>query len=160
MSSWQETAASVKAEQAAKIPAEWRLTEEEIKRAGDLNGLRLIESKLSARERELTNATGVEILQRIASGELTSLEVTSEHQSEEKLWEIPEIPPQAKANANCLLRLDRGHLSPHRLSAPNYQLLHRAPLRRSLQASCRPRFHLPQERKQAHRSIPRPTHFD
>ena len=57
---WKATAARVQAERESKIPAEWRIPQAELDAAGDHGGLKLIESKLNARELEITGWTASE----------------------------------------------------------------------------------------------------
>lgn len=74
---WEEVAAKAQADRDAKIPAEWRLTQAELDACGDFGGIKLIESKLSPEELAITSLTATEALKKLASGELTSVQVTT-----------------------------------------------------------------------------------
>jgi hypothetical protein len=74
---WEQIAKKAQETRDAGIPAEWRLTTAEIEACDNWSGLKLIESKLSAEELAITGLTATEALAKLASGELTSVQVTS-----------------------------------------------------------------------------------
>jgi hypothetical protein len=59
---WQTIAARVQKERASKIPKEWQLTAAELEACGDYGGLKLIESKLDAKELEITGMSATQVL--------------------------------------------------------------------------------------------------
>lgn len=61
-SNWEAIAQKAQSERDAKIPAEWKIPQGEIDAAGDFGGLKLIESKLSPRELEITSMTAAQAL--------------------------------------------------------------------------------------------------
>ncbi|KAI9014268.1 amidase signature domain-containing protein [Hyaloraphidium curvatum] len=73
---WKVVAERTRADRDSRIPAEWKLTKEELDTCGKHGGLKLIESKLSERELELTRLTASEAVRKLASGEISSLEIT------------------------------------------------------------------------------------
>jgi hypothetical protein len=74
---WDEIAKKAQCDRDAGIPEEWRLTQAEIEGCDNWSGMKLIESKLSAEELVITGLTATQALAKLASGELTSVEVTS-----------------------------------------------------------------------------------
>ena len=76
MAGWQEIAAQKKQEQAESIPKEWAITQDP-----NVLDVRLVPKDsglLSAREIEITELGDVDaLLQRLASGQWTSVEVTT-----------------------------------------------------------------------------------
>lgn len=74
---WSTVAASTRAKRDAQIPVAWRVPETEIASLNPLHGIPFIESRLTARELEITNWTATEALKKIHSGEISSYEVTS-----------------------------------------------------------------------------------
>jgi len=70
-------AAEVRARREASIPQEWRLSQQEVAASGPLDVIATIEGKLDKREREITGWTATEAAKKLASGEVTSVEVTT-----------------------------------------------------------------------------------
>ncbi|KAJ3329206.1 hypothetical protein HDU93_001092, partial [Gonapodya sp. JEL0774] len=68
--------AFVRAKRDAGIPVEWRLSESELSTPGQFGVIPFIESKLSEQEKEITGWTASEAVKQLASGAITSVEVT------------------------------------------------------------------------------------
>jgi amidase len=77
-SSWQERAAAKVADTASQIPERWRITQEDRDRAAKERQLSgpFIESFLSQSENKIVNTDSPELCKELASGSLSSLEVT------------------------------------------------------------------------------------
>ncbi|KAK0386104.1 hypothetical protein NLU13_5941 [Sarocladium strictum] len=75
--SWQDQAAAKVAETASKIPAQWRLTPDDIQRAKEQKDLTgpFIQSFLSEDEIAITSLGSSRLVAKVAEGALTSLEV-------------------------------------------------------------------------------------
>ena len=74
---WEEISAKAQKHRDEQLPVEWRLTGAELAECGDLNVLQFIEARLSAEELEITGSTASQALKKLASGEWSSVQVTS-----------------------------------------------------------------------------------
>jgi amidase len=77
--SWQDRAAEKVAQTAAKIPPKWRISEEDRERARKTRNLTgvFIQSFLSENEAAIVNLDSSTLVRKIASRELSSLEVVN-----------------------------------------------------------------------------------
>lgn len=72
---WQEIAADKKSRIAASIPEEWRITS--IPSDNNLMGYAKASGILSSKELDITESSAVDLVAKLASGELTSVAVTT-----------------------------------------------------------------------------------
>ncbi|KIV82211.1 hypothetical protein PV11_04338 [Exophiala sideris] len=75
--SWQEIRDAKKAEQAARIPAEWKLKQNPPEETRDLRPYAYKSGILSNRELEITDLDATSLIERIASGSYTAVEVVT-----------------------------------------------------------------------------------